>query len=84
MSTCNDYYSYSSVFINTHNQKHKMTVRNFWIFQVGNVAGQFTAAPPTCPGDTFVFRCTVGGGNAGVTIWRVSIGAMNVSWHTAQ
>ena len=72
MSICNDYYSYSSVFTNTHNQKHKMSVRNFWIFQVGNVAGQFTAAPPTCPGDTFVFRCTVGVGNAGVTIWRVS------------
>jgi len=36
----------------------------------GDVAGQFTAAPPTCPGDTFTFRCTVGDRN-GVTIWRV-------------
>ena len=37
----------------------------------GNVAGQFTAAPPTCPGDTFTFRCTVAGDRNGVTIWRV-------------
>ena len=42
------------------------------IFQAGHVAGQFIPAPPTCPGDTFTFRCTVGGGNIGVTIWRVS------------
>ena len=49
-----------------------MTVRNFLIFQAGNVAGQFIPAPPTCPGGTFMFRCTVGGGNTGVTIWRVS------------
>ena len=38
---------------------------------LGNVAGQFTAAPPTCPGDTFTFRCTVTGNRNGVTIWRV-------------
>ena len=38
---------------------------------LGNVAGQFTAAPPTCPGDTFTFRCTVTGDRDGVTIWRV-------------
>ena len=31
--------------------------------------GQFTAAPPTCTGDTFTFRCTVTGN--GVTLWRV-------------
>ena len=31
--------------------------------------GQFTGPPPTCPGDTFTFRCTVTGD--GITIWRV-------------
>ena len=41
------------------------------IFPPGDVAGQFTAAPPTCPGDTFTFRCTVTGDRNGVTIWRV-------------
>ena len=38
----------------------------------GDVAGQFTAAPPTCPGDTFTFRCTVTGDQNGLTIWRVN------------
>ena len=38
---------------------------------LGDVAGQFTAAPPTCPGDTFTFRCTVGGDSNGFTTWRV-------------
>ena len=37
----------------------------------GNVAGQFTAAPPTCPDDTFTFRCTVTGDMSGITVWRV-------------
>ena len=41
------------------------------IFPVAHVAGQFTAVPPTCPGDTFTFRCTVTGDRDGVTIWRV-------------
>ena len=36
-----------------------------------DVAGQFTAAPATCPGETFTFRCTVSGDLNGVTIWRV-------------
>ena len=36
-----------------------------------DVAGQFTAAPPTCSGSTFTFRCTVTGDMNGVTIWRV-------------
>ena len=36
-----------------------------------DVAGQFTAAPPTCPGDTFTFRCTVTGDMSGRTIWKV-------------
>ena len=39
---------------------------------VGAAAGQFTAAPPTCPGDTFTFRCTVTGDINGVTTWRVA------------
>ena len=38
---------------------------------LGDVTAQFTAAPPTCPGDTFTFRCTVTGDMNGVTIWRV-------------
>ena len=38
---------------------------------LGNATGQLTAAPPTCPGDTFTFRCTVTGDNTGITIWRV-------------
>jgi len=38
----------------------------------GDVAVQFTAAPPTCPGDTFTFRCTVTGDMSGLTIWRVN------------
>ena len=37
----------------------------------GDVAAQFTAAPPTCPGDTFIFRCTVTGDRNGITTWRV-------------
>ena len=37
----------------------------------GDVAGQFTGAPPTGPGDTFTFRCTVTGNMSGFTIWRV-------------
>ena len=39
-------------------------------FSPGDVTGQFTAPPPTCPGDTFTFRCTVGDVN-GETTWRV-------------
>ena len=37
----------------------------------GHVAGQFTAAPPTCPGGMMVFTCTVTGDMSGVTTWRV-------------
>ena len=40
-------------------------------FLSGDVAAQFTAAPPTCPGGTFTFRCTVTGDRNGYTIWRV-------------
>ena len=42
---------------------------------VYNVAGQFTAAPPSCPGDVLTFRCTVTGDRNGVTIWRVNAGS---------
>ena len=38
----------------------------------GNVAGQFTAAPPTCLDGTMVFTCTVTGDMSGVTLWRVN------------
>ena len=37
----------------------------------GDVAAQFTAAPPTCSGGTFTFRCNVTGDRSGITIWRV-------------
>ena len=40
-------------------------------FTPGNVSGQFTPPLPTCPGDTFTFKCTVGGDMSGVTSWRV-------------
>ena len=42
------------------------------IINSGNVAGQFTAAPPSCPGGTMVFTCTVTGVMNGVTLWRVN------------
>ena len=38
---------------------------------LGYVAGLLTAAPPTCPSDTFTFRCNVTGDRNGITIWRV-------------
>ena len=41
-------------------------------FSSGDVVGQLTAAPPTCPGDSFTFRCTVTGNMSGLTIWRVN------------
>ena len=41
-------------------------------FSPGHVTAQFTTAPPTCPGDTFTFRCTVTGERSGLTIWRVN------------
>ena len=40
-------------------------------FSPGEVTGQFTPAPPTCPGDAFTFTCTVTGDMNGFTIWRV-------------
>ena len=44
----------------------------------GDAAAQFTTPPPTCPGDTFTFRCTVRDRN-GVTIWRVGGGSSECS-----
>ena len=46
-------------------------IRYIFFFSQDNVAGQFIPAPPTCPGDTFTFRCTVGD-MSGITIWRVN------------
>ena len=44
-----------------------------WLcFAPDNVAGQFTAAPSTCPGDAFTFSCTVVGNMSGYTIWRIN------------
>lgn len=45
----------------------------------GVVAGQFIAAPITCPGDTIHFECTVDGDNNGVTVWRVGGGGGSCS-----
>ena len=39
---------------------------------LGDITGQFTTAPPTCPGDTFTFRCAVSGDINGFTVWRVN------------
>ena len=41
-------------------------------FPPGDVAGQLTAALPTCPGHKFTFTCNVTGGRSGITIWRVN------------
>ena len=42
-------------------------------YTLGDVVGEFTAAPPTCPsGGTMSFTCTVTGDSDGVTIWRVN------------
>ena len=37
----------------------------------GDVTAQFTAPPPTCPGDAFTFTCNVTGDSSGLTLWRV-------------
>ena len=37
----------------------------------GDVGGQFTEAPPTCPSDVITFSCTVAGDNTSFTTWRV-------------
>ena len=40
-------------------------------FSPGDVIGQLKAAPPTCPGDIFIFICDIIGDQTGITIWRV-------------
>ena len=42
------------------------------IFFTDDVTGQMIAALPTCPDDTFTFKCTVVGNMSGFTIWRVN------------
>ena len=49
---------------------HHCYVQYILYFISDDVVGQFTAAPPTCPGETFTFRCTVTG--SGTTLWRVN------------
>ena len=41
------------------------------MFPAGDASALFSAPLPTCPGDTFTFRCTVTGDRNGITIWRV-------------
>ena len=53
---------------------HKVSHVSVMYSPPGDVTGQLTAAPPTCPGDTFTFRCTVTGDRSGITIWRVGSG----------
>ena len=43
----------------------------------GDGTGQFTPAPPTCPGETFTFTCNITGDSNGITIWRVG---GNATW----
>ena len=52
--------------------QHKVAHVSVMYSPPDNVTGQFTAALPTCPGDTFTFSCTVTGDRSGITIWRVS------------
>ena len=52
-------------------------------FSSGDVAGQFTAAPLSCPGDTFTFRCSVGGDMNSVTTWRVGGSIECILVHTS-
>ena len=42
------------------------------LFPPGDVVGQVTVAPPSCPGDFFTFRCRVTGDRNGITIWRLN------------
>ena len=43
----------------------------------GEVDGQFTPAPSTCPNDTITFTCTVNGDITGITTWKVGRGSDN-------
>ena len=40
----------------------------------GDVTGQLSGTPPTCPGDNFTYTCNVTGNNDGVTHWIVGWG----------
>ena len=59
-----------------------MQVAVFFFSTAGDVAGQFTAAPPTCPGDTFTFTCTVDGDMNGLTVWRVGVSSECPLFHS--
>ena len=48
---------------------------NLWCSPAGDASAQFTAAPPTCPGNTFSLGCTVSGDRNGITIWKVNGGS---------
>ena len=48
---------------------------NCCILSPGDVAAQFTAPPPTCPGNNFTFRCNVTGDMSRITLWRVGGGS---------
>ena len=48
-------------------------------FSPGDVAGQFTPAPPTCPDNTFTFTCNVTGDINGFTLWRLDSGRIPAS-----
>ena len=48
----------------------KQLQQSMLYFSPGDVACQFTAAPPTCSGSTLTFRCIVAG--SGTTLWRVN------------
>ena len=45
----------------------------------GDGTAQFTAPPPTCPGNAFTFTCTVTGDSSGLTIWSVGGGSSECS-----
>ena len=53
-------------------KNHRYCVKYICVLECspGDVSGQLTAAPPTCPGGTITFTCNVAGVN-GITIWRV-------------
>ena len=56
-----------------------MTLSLCFVLFSGDVAGQFTAPPPTCPSDTITFECTVKGNSSGITLWRVGSGGGSCS-----
>ena len=50
----------------------------------GDVSGQFTMPPLTCPGDTFIFTCNVTGNRDGVTAWIVGSSECTLLHRTAE